>query len=111
MKNWTHPPGQPYMVEADPMSPESQTVGKCAELREGCRSAIFDHIDARHGAVLDKLTDLEKSLAYRDGRDTGNRPAVERRFPWREVGAAVAIVTGALAAGCLAVWKLIGAGS
>ena len=77
---------------------ESQSVGKCAELRQGCRDAVFSHIDARHNEVMAELGQIKSKLAYREGlenghRDTDNRPPVaRRRLSWKEVAVAVAVI-------------------
>lgn len=49
------------------MPPEHQTVGKCAELRQDCRDAIFDKMDEQHGAQMEAMGAIREDIARRKG--------------------------------------------
>ena len=49
------------------MPPEHQTVGKCAELRQDCRDAIFQKMDEQHGIVMGELGGIREDFARRKG--------------------------------------------
>lgn len=50
-------------------SPEKQSIGTCAALREGCRSAIFNHMDKQHQEQMTVLGKIEKKMAFQDGQE------------------------------------------
>jgi anti-sigma-K factor RskA len=89
--------------------PESQTVKDCAALRQACRDAIFEKMDAQHEDVMAALSDIRVKVAEEKGaRDSqAETPVAGKKFPWREVGAAIAITAGAIGAAVAGIYAAV----
>ncbi len=118
LKQFIQDPGSPILREVTEPMPESQTVGKCAELRDACQKYIFEQIDKRrekdqedakerHEVIIKRLDDLQERVAYQNGRASATASATGTNepvalFSWLPSTATVLKVgalIGALAAG------------
>lgn len=54
-------------------SEQSQSLSRCADLREGCRSAIFTHMDKQHQEQMTVLSKIEKKMAFQEGIETSRK--------------------------------------
>ena len=52
--------------------PESQSIGKCSELRQECRGAIFEKMDALHEKQMIKLEKIQTDVAFMKGKQESN---------------------------------------
>jgi len=94
------------------MPDQSPSWQECQAARMACQEAIHrrldglqGRVDGQHQEVLDRLLEIKVGIAERAGRETGAHQAV-RRWSWKEVGAAVAVVSAAVAAAVVAAWRL-----
>lgn len=51
------------------VKPESQSISKCAELRQECRDSIFEKMDDHHTKQMDILGDIKQEIAFRKGQE------------------------------------------
>lgn len=54
-------------------TPESQSIGRCAELRQDCREGIFTKMDEQHGIQMKVLGEIRTTLAYQKGQRNGKK--------------------------------------
>lgn len=112
------PDGKKRVSEGSTNVPDKQpqSLEGCMALREECQSKIFAHIDDRHDKVMATLGSIDKKISYEEGRRNGaaetqgNKPVKDkekRKFPWREVAAAVVITTAAIATALIGVKSIL----
>lgn len=101
--------------------PEPRTVHDCGQLQKECRKEIFSHIDTNHKEtqqvfavshkeLMEKLVELKVKAAHQEGVENGKAkatkqysPVVDKKINWKEVAAAIVIVTAAIAASIAAI--------
>jgi hypothetical protein len=67
------------------MAEQSQTISKCADLRETCQRAIFDKMDSQHGETLAALSGINEKIAYKEGQESRNKletAPTKKNSPW-----------------------------
>jgi len=100
--------------------PEPRTVKDCAELQRTCRSEVFGKLDqkhtetqelinTKHGELMKELGEIKAKAAYQAGIANGRaatgaqEPIKGHRWSWREVAAAIIIISAAVASAIAAI--------
>jgi len=100
--------------------PEPRSVKDCAELQKTCRSEVFGKIDSKHSEtqtlinekhleLMRELGEIKAKAAYQAGlanarATTGPQDPVKGgKWSWREVAAAIIIITAAIASAIAAI--------
>ena len=52
-----------------PLDIQSQSVEKCAELRQECRDGIFKKMNDLHAVQMSTLGNIKEEIAFRKGRE------------------------------------------
>jgi len=50
-------------------TPESQTVSKCADLRQNMQRDMFDKMDDQHLTQMTAMGEIKEGIAYRKGQE------------------------------------------
>ena len=97
------------------MPDQSPSWPECQAARLACQEAIYRRLDGlqarvdhQHQETLDGLLAIKEALAERRGRESAEYQAVRRRWSWKEVGAAIAVIAAAVAAAVVAAWRMAG---
>jgi len=70
--------------------PESQTVGKCADLREDMQKKLYEKMDKQHGRQMDTLGEIKQEIAYRKGQEDARIKSIvtetngKKEFNWKQ---------------------------
>jgi len=48
---------------------QSQSVEKCADLRQKCQREIFEKMDKQHTVQMNAMSDIKEEIAFRKGRE------------------------------------------
>ena len=84
----------------DSITPEKQTLAKCAELRQQCRESIFEKMDNQHETVMTAIGKVDKGVAFMKGQMKGNPKPIPvtnsctKNGKWKEVFIKIFIAWG-----------------
>ncbi len=66
------------MTETRHEKPQSQSVSKCADLRQECRDAMFGKMDELHTEQMNELGDIKTDVAFMKGK-AANAPVINSK--------------------------------